>query len=129
MDRSVPDALVLGYEQLESGIPLKDPDDRHVVAAATLTRADVIVTFNLSDFPADVLKPLRLETRHPDDFLLDLFGISHDLFVSAVKQDYEHYIDPQLSFADYVEGFKKAGAPRTAELLEKLRVVITDEAA
>lgn len=129
MDRSVPDALVSGYEQLEAGIQLKDSDDRHVVAAATLTRADVIVTFNLDDFPADILKPLRLEARHPDDFLLDLFGISNDLFVSAVKQDYEHYIDPQLSFADYVEGFKKAGAPQTAELLEKLRVVITAEAA
>ena len=43
-----------------------DPKDRHVIAAATLTRADVIVTFNLKDFPIEILKPLRLEARHPD---------------------------------------------------------------
>ncbi|WP_407941755.1 PIN domain-containing protein [Mesorhizobium neociceri] len=129
MDRAVPDALVSGYEQLEAGIELKDPDDRHVVAAATLTRADVIVTFNLADFPAVVLKPLRLEARHPDEFLLDLFDISNELFVDAVKKDYEHYIEPKLSFADYVEGFRKAGAPKVADLLEKLRVLISAEAA
>lgn len=127
MDRAVPDALVAGYEQLEAGIELKDPDDRHVVAAATLTRADIIVTFNLDDFSPEVLKPLRLETRHPDEFLLDLFDISNELFVEAAKRDYEHYVDPEISFADYVESFKKAGVPKTAELLEKLRVVITPE--
>ncbi|ESX24349.1 hypothetical protein X767_12015 [Mesorhizobium sp. LSJC264A00] len=103
MDRAVPDALVSGYEQLEGGIELPDPNDRHIVAAATLTRADVIVTFNLADFPTEVLKPLRLEARHPDEFVLDLFDISNDLFVDAVKKDYEHYIEPKLSFADYVE--------------------------
>ncbi|ESX70753.1 PIN domain-containing protein [Mesorhizobium sp. M0222] len=129
MDRAVPDALVSGYEQLEGGIELPDPNDRHIVAAATLTRADVIVTFNLADFPTEVLKPLRLEARHPDEFVLDLFDISNDLFVDAVKKDYEHYIEPKLSFADYVEGFRKAGVPQTADLLEKLRVVIAAEAA
>jgi hypothetical protein len=129
MDRAVPDALVSGYEQLEAGITLDDQDDRHVVAAATLTRADVIVTFNLDDFPAEVLKPLRLEARHPDEFLLDLFDISNELFVDAVKKDYEHYVDPEISFADYVESFRKAGVPKTADLLEKLRVVIAAEAA
>jgi len=129
MDRAVPDALVSGYEQLEEGIKLPDPKDRHVIAAATLTRADVIVTFNLKDFPLESLKSLRLEARHPDEFLQDLFGISHDLFVEAVKKDYEHYIQPKLSFVDYVEGFRNAGVPKSADLLEKLRVVITAEEA
>ena len=129
MDRAVPDALVFGYEQLEAGITLPDPSDRHVVAAATLTRADIIVTFNLDDFPVDALKPLQLEARHPDEFLLDLFDISHELFIEAVKRDYNHYIQPRLSFADYVEGFNKAGVPETAALIDKLRVLITDQAA
>ncbi|WP_322415337.1 PIN domain-containing protein [Mesorhizobium huakuii] len=129
MDRAVPDALVSGYEQLEEGIKLPDPDDRHVVAAATLTRADVIVTFNLDDFPADALKPLRLEARHPDEFLLDLFDISNELFVEAVRRDFEHYIQPKLTFADYVDGFRKADVPKTADLMEKLRILITAEAA
>lgn len=127
MDRAVPDALVTGYEQLEGGINLPDPRDRHVVAAACLTRADLIVTFNIADFPAETLTQLRLEVRHPDEFLIDLFGISNDLFVSSVRRDYRHYVAPELSFADYVEGFRRASVPETADLLEKLRVVITDE--
>jgi len=128
MDRAVPDAIVSGYEQLELGIRLSDPADRHVVAAASLTRADVIVTFNLADFPDEVLVPLRLKAIHPDAFLMDLFGISDDLFVEAAKRDYQHYMDPELSFDDYIVGFRNAGVPGTADLLEKLRVVIADEA-
>ncbi len=29
-----PDAMVKGWEPLEGGFPLPDPDDRHVLAAA-----------------------------------------------------------------------------------------------
>lgn len=129
MNAAVPDALVTGYEQLEAGIKLPDERDRHIVAAASLARADVIVTFNLKDFPAEVLEPLRLEACHPDQFIQDLFGISTELFTDAAKRDFEHYAAPSLSFANYAEGFRKAGVPETAELLEKLRVVITSEAA
>lgn len=46
-----PDALVEGWEPLESAYELPDPDDRHVVAAAVKGRADVIVTNNVKDFP------------------------------------------------------------------------------
>jgi hypothetical protein len=45
MDRAVPDCLVEGYEPLIAGIDLPDPDDRHIVAAAILARANIIVTF------------------------------------------------------------------------------------
>ncbi len=51
MDRAVPDCLVTGYEKFEGAIDLPDRDDRHVVAAAMLARADLIVTFNQRDFP------------------------------------------------------------------------------
>lgn len=129
MDTAVPDALVTGYEQLEAGIKLPDERDRHIVAAASLARADVIVTFNLKDFPAEVLKSLRLEACHPDQFIQDLFGISAELFTGAVKLDFEHYVQPRLLFGDYVDSFRKAGVPETAELLEKLRVIITSDAA
>ena len=46
-----PDALVTEWEPLIPTIQLPDPDDRHVVAAARASRADVIVTDNLADFP------------------------------------------------------------------------------
>src|SRR5690606_4809792 len=69
MDRAVPDALVTGHESLCSSLNLPDPDDRHVLAAAIKCGASVIVTFNLKDFPSDVLEPFEVEAMHPDDFI------------------------------------------------------------
>lgn len=65
MNAHVRDSLVTGYESLIENLELPDPDDRHVLAAAIRTRASVIVTFNLTDFPAEVLEPLGIESQHP----------------------------------------------------------------
>lgn len=51
MNEAIPDAMVIGYEGLIESISLPDPDDRHVVAAAVICNAEVIVTTNLKDFP------------------------------------------------------------------------------
>jgi hypothetical protein len=42
METAFPDALVTGWESLAETVQLPDPDDRHVVAAARVGRADVI---------------------------------------------------------------------------------------
>lgn len=69
MDEAIPDALVSGHETLIPNLVLPDPDDRHVLAAAVRCNADVIVTFNEKDFPADILQPLGIEAQHPDEFI------------------------------------------------------------
>lgn len=51
MDAHVRDCLVEGYENLIPSIDLPDDDDRHVLAAAIIAEADVIVTYNLRVFP------------------------------------------------------------------------------
>lgn len=60
MNAHVRDSLVTGFEYLIPSIRLPDPDDRHVAAAAIHSGASLIVTFNLKDFPAEVLKPYNL---------------------------------------------------------------------
>jgi hypothetical protein len=127
MDLAVPDCLVTGYQALETSFELPDPNDRHILAAAVKTRADVILTFNDRDFPAHVVEPLGIEISHPDDFLLDQFGISEELFIAYVREDFQHYKAPALTFENYVEDLRKAGVPKTAKLIEELRVLIEPE--
>lgn len=51
---------------------LPDPDDIHVLAAAVLGHADLIVTLNAQDFPRDLLQAEGLKRADPDGFLCDL---------------------------------------------------------
>lgn len=69
MDQVDPQSLVTGYEARIPSLHLPDADDRHVLAAALEAQATVIVTFNLSDFPAETLAPLGVQALHPDRFL------------------------------------------------------------
>ncbi|MCY4431691.1 MAG: PIN domain-containing protein, partial [Rhodospirillales bacterium] len=76
MDGHFPQAIVTGYAALAGDLGLPDPGDRHVLAAAIRGQADVIVTRNLRDFPADRVAPHTLVAEHPDAFLAGLAGRS-----------------------------------------------------
>ena len=77
MDKIV-DGLVTGYESLIPGLTLRDEDDRHILAAAIRAGADVIVTFNLKDFPAAYLNQFGIEPQHPDEFIFHLISLNPD---------------------------------------------------
>ena len=83
MDVAIPEALVTGYEQLIEGLDLPDPRDRHVLAAAIIGRADVIVTFNLVDFPPEYLLAFDLEALHPDEFLNHQLTLNESLWSAS----------------------------------------------
>ena len=81
MNAHVRDALVVGFEPLIEMLDLPDPDDRHVLAAAVKGRADLIVTANLKDFPAEKLDDWGIEAQHPDQFLTHQFHLSQPAFL------------------------------------------------
>src|SRR5205809_264830 len=66
MDQHVRGCRIRGYERWERRLTLPDADDRHVLAAALACVADVIVTFNVGDFPADILRPFGVAAVTPD---------------------------------------------------------------
>jgi predicted nucleic acid-binding protein len=80
-----PEAFVTGYEPL-IGLMSNDPKDRHVVAAAVRTNAQVIVTFNLKDFPPAALSEWGIEAQHPDDFLLYQYDLNPTVVISKLHE-------------------------------------------
>lgn len=85
MRRAFPDAEVAGYESLID-VMTNDDKDRHVLAAAVRANAEVVVTFNVADFPDRALKPYEIVALHPDEFLLDQLDL-HPALTLAVLRD------------------------------------------
>ncbi len=86
MNQVDPQSLVESYEELVSALALPDQDDRHVLAAAVVAKASVIVTFNLSDFPKAALAPFRVRAVHPDAFLLSLLKQEPAAFLEGLRK-------------------------------------------
>jgi hypothetical protein len=125
MDAAVPDSCVTGYEDLIAGLTLPDPNDRHVLAAAVRCGASAIITFNERDFPESSLQSKGIHVRHPDDFIMDLHGLHRRALVEAAKTDLAHYTNPPLDVEAYIEGLRKCGIPKTADYLDKTKVLLT----
>lgn len=123
MDDAVPDCLATEYSALVPILELPDPNDRHILAAAICSHASVLVTFNLTDFPDVELAKYKMHAKHPDDFILDVFGIDEDASMQAVQYDLVHYKQPKLTVDSYIESLVKAGIPQTADFLRERKVI------
>lgn len=64
-----PDAEVATPEDIEAMLDLPDPSDNHVLAAAIGAEANVLMTFNLRDFPQRLATEYGVEIAHPDGCL------------------------------------------------------------
>ena len=86
INESVPDSLVEGYESIAETLTLPDSGDRHVLAAAVKAQAQIIVTYNLKDFPLDSLAPFGIEAQHPYNFFLNQCDLRQNVFLSVIKK-------------------------------------------
>jgi predicted nucleic acid-binding protein len=120
MNRHARDSMVTGYEGLIEALRLPDPNDRHVLAAAIQSGAEVIVTFNLSDFPASTLAIHGIEGRHPDAFCCGLLDTGHDAFLEAARLQRLSLKNPPRDVPEFLGTLRTVGLPRTAERLSRL---------
>lgn len=117
MDRALPDALVSGHETLVHGLALPDGDDIHVLAAAIRAGAQIIVTFNLNDFPAKALEPYGIEAMHPDNFVEHQLGLHQGLVIATAKRHRAALTNPPKTAKEYLETLAAQGLVVTADLL------------
>jgi predicted nucleic acid-binding protein len=101
MDRFFAEANVRGFEVL---IPaMNDKKDRHVLAAAVMSRSQVIVTSNIKDFPKQALDPFGIEAQTPDEFLTHLFYSNPTLMMEILSEQAGDLNDPPLTVPDVLE--------------------------
>lgn len=117
MDEHGGDCLVMGHEQHIASLTLPDMDDRHVVAAGIEAGADAIITWNLGDFPTEVVEGCGIEVRTPDQLVGALLDTRATEVLAAMRQHRESLKNPPKSAADYLETLKLQGLRESVERL------------
>lgn len=120
MDLHAGDSLVIGYEPLIGSLSLPDPDDRHVLAAAIVARADVIITHNLRHFPEHSLAPYNIEAQRPDAFVRHLIDLSPVLVVDTVRAQQARLVNPPVTLTALLNVLERLGLVETATELRRL---------
>lgn len=124
MNRAVPDCLVNDYEPLIQGLDLPDEDDRHVLAAAIKCGASVIVTYNLKDFPAEILKRFEIEALHPDVFLSDIWDLDQAAVLEAVQKQRASLKNPRYTPRELLDTLLKQRLPEIVKHLSSYELLI-----
>ncbi|MGE3541544.1 MAG: PIN domain-containing protein [Candidatus Tectimicrobiota bacterium] len=120
MHAHIRDCLVEGYEPLIHTLTLPDPQDRHVLAAAITAHADVILTYNLTDFPTNTLAHYGMEAQHPDRFLCALLAVKTPEVCAAACRVRARLRNPPLDVAAYLAVLERCGLLATASSLYAL---------
>lgn len=97
-------------ERLEPAMT-NDEKDRHVLAAAVAAGSELIVTFNLDDFPAQACEPVGVEAVHPDQFLIDLHDLNPDGVRAALEQQAAD-LNPPWAVDQLLNALEVVGVPR-----------------
>lgn len=117
MREALPYACVERYADLVPSLTLPDPNDRHVLAAAIVGGAAVIVTRNLRHFPAGVLDNYEIEAQHPDIFLEHAYSLDPTRFVRVAAEMRAALKRPPLTVAELLDAMRRSELPTVAAVL------------
>lgn len=118
MTAAFPEAAHPANPDLEATITLPDPADAHVLAAAADAQADVILTFNLRDFPARALAAYQMAPRHPDGFLWESLDTHPEAMGQVTSGVLEQFDVPRNRAR---AALKRARLPRFGKAWEALK--------
>ena len=91
-----------------------DEDDRHVLAAAILARADTIVTQNTKHFPKECLDKFGVLCQKADDFLIHQYHLRPQLLLDKLDDQAAGISQDRA----YVIASLKLSAKKFAEIVE-----------
>ena len=126
MNRAFPEAIVDGFEAIEKAIiayGLKDVNDAHVIAAAVMCNASVIVTDNLKDFPAQHLRPYGIEAKSADDFLADCIDLDKVQAMAALNRMRLRLKHPEFTWDAISQKVEAQGLTNSASLMQEFSEV------
>lgn len=120
MNQAFPDASIEGYKDRIEDLYLKDPDDRHVLAAALEAKVDYLVTVNIKDFRSPILKDIGLRVIHPDAFVCQLISENPDAVTKSFEKVISRLKSPPQTKEDVLNTLEKCGLMKTARNLRDL---------
>ena len=117
MNEQIEDSLVEDYQYLIPTLELPDPDDYHVLAAAIHSQSEIIVTWNLKDFPRRALEEHAITALSPDQFLSERLAEQSDLVVAALAEQRQRMKNPPQSPAQFLESLQRQKLTRFIAVL------------
>lgn len=92
-----------------------------MLAAAIRSNAQVIVTWNLSDFPATVLEEFDIQAQSPDRFVRHLIDLAPARVAQVLTEQASSLEAPPLSLEDLVRLLRRDGLATAMVALEEER--------
>jgi predicted nucleic acid-binding protein len=124
MNGAFPDARVTGYGEAEDTLELPDPKDRHVLAAAIVGRAPILLTWNGKHFPQEKTVAHGVSVRTPDDFMLMLLAADSDSVLSALFEVIDRLENPPLTLDMALDNLAGEGCDRFVSKVRSLLSVV-----
>ncbi|TVU54641.1 MAG: PIN domain-containing protein [Arthrospira sp. PLM2.Bin9] len=121
MQTAFPEAMI---EVTELLIPCMDnhEGDRHILAAALIAKAHVIVTDNLKHFPDTSLHQFNIIAQSSDDFLLSLLDLSPQGMLEVLYLQIEATKKPKLTITGLLDLLNR----NTPNFVQKVNSLITN---
>lgn len=120
VNEAFPDALVKNYESLINTLTLPDIKDRHVLAAAIKTNANLIVTNNLKHFPREYLAGFSISVMDADEFFTFIIDMNQKISIKAFRDLVLNKKNPPLDNIQVLDIFRKNGLINTADYIHTL---------
>lgn len=118
MNTAFPDSNVENFEHLIPNLSLPDRDDRHVLACAIKCKADLITTFNLKDFPINMIGEYGIKIQNPNELICNLIDIDEKIACKAFLKMINRLRNPPKTKSEVLAVLLNCGLIKSSERLK-----------